>query len=169
VNNLDEIIIRESQKSEYQEITDLSIKVWKTAYRGLIDDKDLDNLSSEERLKGRIQWFTEPNKFSIIAMNKEKIIGFADFGISRHPKYGKGEIYALYVLPEHQGHGAGKLLMHEAMHQLQQKFLTPYMIITLETNIYAQNFYKSLGFKFTGNVFTCIGEKDYKENIYIIG
>jgi ribosomal protein S18 acetylase RimI-like enzyme len=168
VNNSDQFIIRESQKSEYREITDLSIKVWKTAYKGLIDDQILNNLSGEERLKGRIQWFTEPNKFSIIAMDKEKIIGFGDFGISRHLKYGKGEIYALYVLPEYQGHGAGKLLMQEAMCQLKQKSLTPYIVVTLETNLPAQKFYQSIGFKFIGNVFTCIGEKKYKENVYII-
>jgi ribosomal protein S18 acetylase RimI-like enzyme len=167
MNNVKNIRIREAQHPEHPEITDISIRIWKQAYRGLIEDEFLDNLSAEEWLKGRIQWFSEHDDFSIVAVYKEQIIGFSDFGISRHPKYGKGEIYAIYVLPEYQGYGVGKLLMREAIRQLQQKNMIPYIVITLENNIPAQKFYESIGFHFTDKVLSCIGESDYIENVYV--
>jgi ribosomal protein S18 acetylase RimI-like enzyme len=161
------IKIRKAKKLEYAEITNISIQVWKHAYRGLIADHVLDNLSQDQRLQGRIQWFSEPNKFSIVALLNHKIIGFCDYGISRHPKYGKGEIYAIYVLPEHQKCGAGRQLMNHAMKKLQQKNLCPYIIITLENNFTAQKFYESIGFHFIDKVITHIGTSDYIENVYM--
>ena len=100
-------------------------------------------------------------------MEKEKIIAFLDFGISRHLKYGKGEIYAIYVLPEYQRCGAGTLLMSQAIEQLQQKNLSPYIVITLENNIPAQKFYESIGFNFSDKILAHIGESDYTENVYV--
>lgn len=160
------IKIRKAKKLEYAEITHISIQVWKHAYRGLIADNILDNLSQDQRLQGRIQWFSEPDKFSIVALLNNKIIGFCDYGISRHPKYGKGEIYAIYVLPEHQNCGAGKQLMHHAMQKLQQKSLSPYIVITLENNLPAQKFYESIGFYFIDKIITPIGTSNYIENVY---
>ena len=167
MNNVKNISIRETHLSEYAEITDISIRVWKQAYRGLIEDEVLDTLSAKQRLEGRIKWFSEPNKFSIVALHKNKIIGFADFGISRHLEYGKGEIYAIYVLSEYQRCGAGKLLMRHAMHQLGKKDLIPYLVIALENNMPAKIFYESIGFQATGNILSCIGQQDYKETVYV--
>jgi ribosomal protein S18 acetylase RimI-like enzyme len=70
-------------------------------------------------------------------------------------------------LPEHQKCGAGKLLMHHALKHLQQKNLSPYIVIALENNTAAQKFYESIGFHFIDTVLTCIAACDYKENVYV--
>ena len=164
-----EISIREAQQSEHHEIADICIQVWQQAYRGLIADEFLDNLSLERWLKGRIHWFAEPDRFSVVALHEEKIIGFADFGISRYAEHGKGEIYAINVLTDYQRYGAGKLLLRHAMQQLQQKKLMPYFVKTLENNLPAQTFYEAMGFHATDNLVSRIGKLDYKEIIYTCG
>lgn len=160
------LTLRKTEETEYPAVTDISVEVWKHAYKGIIDDVFLNSISSEARLKERIKWLTEPNKYSFIALYKDKIFGFCDFGISRHIEYGKGEIYAIYVLPEHHGKGAGTMLLKHAMHILEQKELTPYIVIALEKNITANSFYEKMGFHFIDTITANIGNTTYPENVY---
>jgi len=165
-NTMSHIKIREADKHEYSEITDISIKTWKESYQDIIDANFLDNISSEERLKGRIQWLSEPEKYSIVAVSNSKIVGFCDFGISRYFQYGKGEIYAIYVLPEYQKKGIGYLLIQEAVNRLKDKNLVPCVIFSLEKNLVAQKLYTKMGFFAIDTVMKKIGDKNYPEIVF---
>lgn len=160
------ICIREAQDSDYPEITEVSIRVWRHAYQGIIDQSFLDNISFEQRLKNRVQ-LSEPGRYSLIAAYHNKIIGFCDFGISRHPHYAKGEIYAIYVLPEYQRIGVGYLLLQQAINRLTQEHLMPCIVIALEQNLSAQQFYEGMGFIFIDKIDANIGNKEYLEKVYI--
>lgn len=150
-------------------MTEISIKVWKDTYKGIIDDTYLDSISFEERLNGRKKQFYEAGKHSIVSTLDNKIIGFCDFGVSRKPHYGLGEIYSIYVLTGYQGMGVGKLLLKQAVHHLEQESLVPYIISTLEENHSAQQLYLKMGFYFNDKIMTRVGDRDYPENVYIRG
>lgn len=162
-----EIIIRKTEESDHSEIAQLSIQVWQESYKDILEKKFLDSLSYEERLHGRYHWFSAPNKFSIVAIMENKIIGFCDFGVSRQPDISKGEIYAIYLLAEYQRQGIGLLLITKAMQKLQEHHLTPYSVVTLEKNVQAQNFYKKSGFFSVGKIMSNIGGREYEEKIFL--
>jgi ribosomal protein S18 acetylase RimI-like enzyme len=56
----------------------------------------------------------------------------------------KGEVKALYILPEYQGVGAGSILMQKALDWLQQKRVE---LEVADYNDKAMGFYKKFGFK----------------------
>lgn len=161
------ICVREAQDSDYPETTKISVRVWRQAYRGIIDQSFLDNISFAQRLKSRTQWLSEPARYSLIAAYHNKIIGFCDFGISRHPHYAKGEIYTIYVLPEYQRIGVGRLLLQQAINRLTQERLIPCIVIALEQNLSAQQFYEVMGFIFIDKILAHVGDKEYLEKVYI--
>jgi len=163
------IIIREANESDYPEITKISIEVWRQAYNGIVDQSFLDTIDFDKWLKGRIQWLREPNRYAIIALMNNAIVGFCEFGVSEHLEYSQGEIYALYIRPQYQNQGIGVRLMKRAMRRLQDAGLTPYIIIALEKNTVAQKFYEKLGFHVIDKSSHKIGGVEYSTNVYSQG
>ena len=161
------ILIRDANEDDYPAIAKISVVVWQHAYRGMIDENFLNNISWEQRLEGRLKWVSDQNKYSIVAVCNGKIIGFCDFGVAIHPQYSKGEIYTLYILPDYQGRGVGTMLMERAMLCLEKEGLTPYIVIVLEKNIPAQTFYEKLGFSFIDDILSDIGGAQYQEKVYL--
>ena len=164
---MNDIIIRESIESDYTTITDISIIGWRHAYRGMLEQELLDSLSFEEILERKKKWFSGEGHCSIVAVIEGAVVGFCDFGVSRRPEYGPGEIKAIYLLPQYQGRGVGKLIMQSAMSKLREYNLIPFSVSTLEQNIAAQKFYEKLGFDQVGDITTRVGDRDYPERIYV--
>jgi ribosomal protein S18 acetylase RimI-like enzyme len=162
-----QIEIRQTKAEDNEAIAAISIKCWQDAYKDVFPKGLLDNLSLEERLKQRLNWFNSPNKYSIVALSEDKIIGFCDYGESRRPQFAPGEIYSLYVLPEYKGFGIGKFLSLKAMEHLSSVNLAPFIVTTLEVNTPAHKFYEKLGFKEISHIMTEVGDKLYKETVYL--
>lgn len=159
--------IRPTNLEDNQKIAAIGIKCWQEAYKDIFPDQLLDNLSLEKRLEHRLSWFNLTNKFSILAQIEDQIIGFCDFGESRRPQFAPGEIYSLYVLPEYKSQGIGKILSAEAIKQLRFNSLAPFIVTTLEVNLPARKFYEKLGFKEIDQIMTEVGDKFYKEIVYL--
>ncbi len=88
------------------------------------------------------------NELFLVARTGEKIVGVSYFKIEED----KNMVQAMYILPEYQGKGIGKMFWAEA-----KKFFDPEKDIYVEVveyNTNAINFYKSLGFEDTGRKFT---------------
>jgi ribosomal protein S18 acetylase RimI-like enzyme len=160
------VIINATEKN-HQEIAEVSIKCWKQAYKNILDQDYLENISVETKIASRSNWFLKPNTFSVATIIENKIIGFCDFGESRHPELAKGEIYTLYVLEEYQRHGIGTMLTNEAIRQLGIHRLKPVVVLSLEDNIKADIFYKKLEFSFIKKIQVKIGERYYNESFYV--
>ncbi len=160
------IVVRPATSDDFEDITHISITVWKQAYQGIIDQSYLDNISFEERLRGRLQWMVQPQKYSFVASHNEKIIGFCDYGISRHLQFGQGEIYALYVSKDYQNQGVGQKLLDESVGKLKQENLIPVLVIALEKNTIAQRFYEKQGFQKIDKIVSKMGNTSYSECVY---
>ncbi|MBD3926204.1 GNAT family N-acetyltransferase [Nocardioides cavernae] len=55
------------------------------------------------------------------------------------------QVIALYVLPSHQRHGAGRLLLHTVAAQLRSLGFTALRIGVLTSNLPAREFYEAMG------------------------
>ncbi len=116
---------------------------WKFAYKELLPQKYLDNLSAD-------QWanmLDMPNRHSLIAELGGKMIGIASYGGSRDIEDEKrGEIYSIYLLPQYIGNSYGKHLISAVIAQLQVLGYKSIFLWVLKDNLRARRFYEKTGF-----------------------
>ena len=79
-------------------------------------------------------------------------MGFAAFGAERseQPAQFRGELYALYVLPEHWRGGSGSALLHATLDELAECGFDVVTLWVLVGNDRAIGFYARHGFRATG-------------------
>ena len=118
---------------------------WQEAYRGIACDRYLDTMTVEATT-ARARQFPEN---TLIAKDKEKVVGFAVYGPSRDEDLmDAGEVVAIYVLSEYYDRKIGYRLMNEAISRLQE--YNTIFVWVLEKNERAIRFYHRYGFEFDG-------------------
>ena len=118
---------------------------WQEAYRGIVCDRYLDTMTVEATT-ARARQFPEN---TLIAKDKEKVVGFAAYGPSRDVDLmDAGEVVAIYVLSEYYDRKIGYRLMNEAISRLKE--YNTIFVWVLEKNERAIRFYQRYGFEFDG-------------------
>ena len=118
---------------------------WQEAYRGIVCDRYLDSMTVEATT-ARARQFPEN---TLIAKDKEKVVGFAVYGPSRDEDLtDAGEVIAIYVLSEYYDRKIGYRLMNEAISRLKE--YNTIFVWVLEKNERAIRFYHRYGFEFDG-------------------
>jgi len=137
-------------------IAEVFYKTWLVTYPNkkvgiTVDDIEdrFRNSFTEESLAKRAKQIANPaeGKFFFLAKNDDRIVGVCV--AVRHPD--KNQLQAIYVLPEYQGRGIGRLLWGEA-----QKYFSADKDTIVQVAIYntkAIDFYRKLGFAETSKQF----------------
>lgn len=123
---------------------------WEETYRGLIADNILNERSIEKCVS--IAQNNSDNK--LVAVCDGKVVGLVGYGINARnfvSDKNSGEIVALYVLKNYQNRGIGKALLLKAIERIGNKSI---VLFVLKGNGNAINFYKHMGFEFTGHKLT---------------
>jgi len=119
---------------------------WRAAYRGLMPDQVLDRLGYDGTQRREFMSRTRPDRFELVAEHSREVIGFVNAGRSRDQDAAyPGEIYAIYVLPSHQGHGHGAQLMGFAARELLARGWHAMIIWVLRDNHPSRRFYERMG------------------------
>ena len=158
--------IRKAVPGEEKQVIHVNIQTWKTAYKGIVDQPFLDDLSEdgEKRLAG-IRRDIAAEKVYVAATGGE-IVGIAIYGAARGGKYaGCGELYALYVLDACQRSGIGGQLVNTVENDLARKGYREMIIGCLSENP-SCGFYGKMGGRLTEENTRMIGGRDYRESIY---
>lgn len=159
--------LRAGTDKDHQEVAEVSVKSWRDAYKEIMPKKYLDNLNVNEKVFNREYWYSLKNKYALLATLNDKIIGFCDYGNSRHLQFGLGEVYAIYVLPEFKAYKIGEKMIKAAIEDLNIKGFSPFVVTTIENNFAAREFYERQGFRPEGAITTRIAETYYPEIIYV--
>ena len=121
----------------------------RAAYAGLVPDDQLDALAPATR---EAKWrqaieFADPQVH--VAVQGDEVVGFVGFDRSRDPQTPSttGEIWALYVKPEHWGKGVGVALWDAAREGLEDEGCTLVTIWVPLRNDRAMRFFELAGFK----------------------
>ncbi len=144
------IIKRLETKDEIKGKAAVHYQAWKEAYVGLVNQDFLDRRTKEMSLQSAQRAF-DNGITTLIAKDRECVVGFADFG-----RYwlddlrDAGEIYAIYVLKEYYGKGIGFALMKKALDALSKYPQTAVWALT--GNERAIRFYRRCGFEFDGEI-----------------
>ena len=157
-------MIRYYKKEDIDEIAKIIVDDWKIAYKGIIDDKVLNNLSYEERAE-RIRNKYRSDK-SIVFIENNDIKGYCRFGENRGDEKQFGEIYALYIKYDERNNGIGKSLVKEAMQILESRGYDQILIWCLKENMNARKFYEKIGGVEYSQRKIKIGDKLYDEICY---
>lgn len=138
--------VRIARPDDADAIESVRTDTWRDAYRGLIPDAVLDGLGYDGTRRREFMARTRPDRFELVAEHEGRVIGFVNAGRSRdaEAEY-PGEIYAIYVLPSHQGHGHGAALMRSGARELLARGWRGMIIWVLRDNHPSRLFYERMG------------------------
>lgn len=147
------ITIRVAQLADAHRIAEVHVASWQTAYRGILPDKMLDNLSVENRQENWQTWLVQTKGHVLVLEVAGQVQGFVMFGATRDKDVNRqevGEIYAIYLHPDSWGHGYGRALVEATKEMLHQNGFSELLLWVLEGNEPAKRFYERVGFKADG-------------------
>lgn len=165
---MNNIVIRNVEKEDIPQVVDININGWKTAFRGIVDDEYLDNMSKEDKIKKREKDYKE-NGFIVATINDE-VVGFCRYidNNSRSPEIEDAdcELMALYVNIELKNNGIGRKLLEYVKNEFKKKGKTKMVLWCLKDNNAARKFYEKTGGRVVKERDYTIGNKIYKEVAY---
>lgn len=163
------MLIREATVADAEGIARVHVESWRTTYKGLVSEAFLSQLSVEQRKKNWEQNLhnMHQNECVFVALNEAgSIVGFSCGGKNRSPEFSHdGELYAIYILEEYQGQGAGKQLVYSVVNELKKQGFRSMTVWVLQGNS-AAHFYTALGGKKLNEKPIRIGEEEHTELAY---
>ncbi|MFD7668812.1 GNAT family N-acetyltransferase [Streptomyces sp. NPDC059788] len=150
--------IRDMAQDDIDAVAAIRIRGWQAAYAGLMPQAYLDGLSVAEDAAGRRGFFATrpPGVVSLVAERDGALVGWAAFGPVRATAgetsrpASEGELYALYLPPEHIGTGIGGALMDACLARAGRGGFRTLCLWVLKGNARARRFYEHAGFRADG-------------------
>lgn len=143
------ITIRKAAISDAAIIGCIGVKSWQSAYRGIVSDHFLDNMSVEMRTERVLNSIRSGNIFAV-AEKDDITIGMICFFPSDSVKR-IWEIGAIYVLPEYWHYGAGSSLINYAFDKMTVEKVKSCFVWVFDDNNLGRGFYKKMKFNPTGD------------------
>jgi ribosomal protein S18 acetylase RimI-like enzyme len=157
--------IHEASPLEIEIIQSLIQRIWKPTYREILSEEQMDYMLGRmyDPLTLRSQ-MDEGHHFLLLNEDNSPV-GFAGYQFD-YPEKGICKLHKIYLLPETQGKGLGKMLIHEVIERAEQE---GQQSLSLNVNRHnkALNFYKNYGFEIKGEEDINIGN-GYFMNDYIM-
>jgi len=139
--------VRNAGIEDIQTIRSLAYATWPISYKGIITDEQisymLELIYSEAALTKQIGVLK--HQFVLLLNEKENAVGFASYSPKSNDDTGIFRLNKLYLLPDQQGKGSGKILLQHVKEAVKKLGGT-----SLELNVNKENpaiqFYKRNGF-----------------------
>lgn len=140
--------IRTATIEDVPAIARIQVSSWQEAYRGVVADEHLRNLSVEARQSMWQASFTKGTPSVLVAHDTGEVVGWIAFDRSRDEGASAeaAEVWAFYVSPTSWRKGVGRELMRQALDALRAKGFTSVSLWVLARNENGRRFYESSGF-----------------------
>ncbi|WP_319774321.1 N-acetyltransferase [Breoghania sp.] len=142
---IEAVTVRPAIAEDIELLADIHDAAWRNAYRGILPGVEL------ERLLGRrgVSWWDAAIRYKMRILVIDvcgATAGYATFGHTRlkHLPF-PGEIYELYMDPDHQGLGFGRKLFSATRAALRAAGMPGFAVRVLKENEQAQAFYEAMG------------------------
>ena len=138
--------IRRALPSDAPGIARVDVESWRSTYVGLLPDDLLASYDYSERERARRISIADEFTITFVAEHKiDGIVGFLSGGPARMDDMPyAGELYAIYLLEQHQRQGTGRRLVADLCAWLLSQGLTSMYTWVLDKNP-SRRFYESLG------------------------
>jgi len=137
-------VIRLGTPDDAKEVARVHVETWQAAYAHALPHEQLQALSVEEAVERSRR---SPPTF--VAERDEEILGFVSVGSSRDPAT-DGELFAIYVHPQHWGTGVGRALIEAGEDELRRLGHRDAILWVLDDNPRARRFYERAGWSVDG-------------------
>jgi GNAT superfamily N-acetyltransferase len=144
------IIYRTPTEADIPELANLHVLCWQQSYAAILPAEYLKNLSIEQRAEGWCATINDPEVFSLVACEGERIVGFVTAGPARTnllelQGLGDGEVYAIYNHSDFYRRGIGRRFLVEAARFWLSRHGRALAIFFMAQNARAELFYRALG------------------------
>ncbi|MFC9620280.1 GNAT family N-acetyltransferase [Streptomyces sp. NPDC056930] len=145
-----DVLVRDMTVDDCEAVARVRVRGWQAAYAGLMPQSHLDAMDIAEDAERRRGFFAEGNPVVNVVAERAGlgVIGWACYGPYRENggRSARGELYAIYVLPEQIGTGAGRALMAEMLTRATADGFPDLALWVLKENGPARRFYERSGF-----------------------
>lgn len=121
----------------------MQVRTWQVAYGHVFPPERLADLSVEGHIA---QWLEHP---PLVAQVGRTVVGFVSVGECSDGD-ADGELFAIYVDPDHWGTGVGRELIASGEQRLRELGHTDVILWVLEDNPRARRFYERAGWHHDG-------------------
>jgi GNAT superfamily N-acetyltransferase len=142
--------IRPAGPGDARAIAVVHVRTWQAAYRHVFPAAALDVISPDDRTATWERACADERQRVFVAERDEQTVGFVSVGPSRDAD-AAGELYAIYVLHDEWGRGAGQLLMDAALGALREAGYPDAILWVLEDNPRTRRFYERTGWTLDGS------------------
>jgi GNAT superfamily N-acetyltransferase len=140
--------IRPITEADIDAVAVIHVRTWQQAYAGIVPAEHLDAMDPAVSAQRRRAWEIRPDQHNLVADEDGRIVGFVSFGPYRRDddSYDEsmGELYAIYVSPDHWGKGIGRELLNAAKAGLAEAGFPGMRLWVLEENHGARRFYERM-------------------------
>lgn len=136
-------MIRDAVLADAADLAQVHVASWQEAYRGLIDQSFLDSLDVTGRTETWDRILRQGRVRVLVAEAADRIVGFCTVG--RSADEGWGEVFSIYLSPEHWGRGLGRDLLASGEQALSESGEERVLLWVLDTNLRARGFYERQG------------------------
>jgi len=136
-------LIRPGTPADAEAVACIHVRTWQAAYAHVFPAERLAELSIERPAD---QWREWP---PLVAVADGVVVGFVSVGASRDDD-AAGELFAIYVDPEHWGTGVGPELIAAGEERLRELGHANAILWVLDDNPRARRFYERAGWQHDG-------------------
>lgn len=138
-----DISVKVAAPSDLPGIHEVANRTWPATYAGMIPDEDIATFLEANYSLDRLTFVRESmGEGMLVAVNAGNVIGYVMITKDRE---GAAQIWAIYVLPEWQRRGAGRLLWEAALERARQLESDELVLWVLDNNEPARRFYERQG------------------------
>ncbi|WP_041523643.1 GNAT family N-acetyltransferase [Gilvimarinus agarilyticus] len=145
--------IREASVADAEEIAQVQLQAWKSAYSGIMPEEFIDSMDVEIY---RSNWqralkHSGPGRY-LVAVNDDVLLGFSVFGPARDADLDgerSAELVGINVKPTAWRSGVGTALLRDVVKETSASYQTLYLWVAKQ-NVRAIQFYESHGFSLEG-------------------
>lgn len=162
------ITIRPATLQDVPGIARVHVDSWRTTYAGIVPDDFLAALSYEDAEARWNRWLGDAERRMIVmvAAQGDRVIGFASGGKERDGSTEfTGELYAIYLFREAQGHGTGRRMFEAIAAGLREQGHESLLIWVLARNP-SREFYRRIGGELVATKVITIGGVELEEEGY---
>lgn len=149
-------MVRKATLNDARAIAEVHVKAWQAAYRGLLPDDFLQNLSVDRREQQWREGVQNPEQI-ILLYELEKIVAFCSFMPARDDDVDRtkvAELVTIYALESVWGQSIGRALWDEASQHMRERGFSEVVLWVLKGNDRAIKFYERMGMSFEGKTKT---------------
>ncbi|WP_328474977.1 GNAT family N-acetyltransferase [Actinoplanes sp. NBC_00393] len=150
------VIVRPATLADSQALAVVQTRTSQQVYRGVMPAAYLDRLDTSRRRQVWQQLLESerhPAGTLVLDDAADGVVGFVNVAPSSDADTDPGvvgEVRAVYVLPQHWGRGAGRLLMDAGLRRLADAGYRQVILWVLEANHRARRFYEAAGWRTDG-------------------